>query len=345
MNKRILNLLGETDKSVEKILKELESRNGYPSHDVRFYADTHQQVRQKLTELGLDANDTTAEELFHALQVKFEKDARIYEEKNGSLNDFDSRAAKASMIIAKNKSLPQQWSLKSSEARRILKSHPPKQMMKMFGYRSVDSMLKRENIARIFLIAKNTESANWHNIIYRSISKLDQAALELRQLKIVTLPSYELSDIESEDSVILADEVAAMGFWPTDENSKAPLISMVLILSEALARLSSQKSNTSEVLDDSVAWWADMEHLLTDINGEKLSLNIHDVAESHLNNHSYSERVFHRSKNHYWQNLIERYENHPQLEAVFDNSALQRIRRLKFNAPEPAYEFEYVDDI
>lgn len=345
MNNRIINLLGETNCSITKVLKELETINGCPSHDVRFYADTHHQVRKKIAQLSLDADDTTGEELYHALLVKFDEDARLFEKRYGNLNDFNARASKAADIILTCTTMPQYWALRNLAARKILKDHPPKQMMKILGYRSVDSMLKRENVAKVFLTAKNTESANWHNILNRTISKLDQTSFELRQLKIVILPQAELTEIYSDSNIVVADELAAVGLWPTDENSKAPLLSMVLTLNETINNLSHQNENNLNRLGDSVRWWADMSHLLTELDGEKVSFNIHDVAESHLRAYSYLNRVIDRSRYHYWQNLLKRYDKHPKIEAVFDNSAFQKVRRLKFKAPEPSYEFEYVEDI
>lgn len=345
MNNRITSLLGESGSLITKLLKELEAVNGFPSHDIRFYADTHQQVRKKIRQLSLDADDTTGEELYRALLVKYAKDAHIFEKQYSNLDSFDDKASKAAGIISTCASTPQQWALRSSAARKILKDHPPRQLMKIYGYRSADSMLKRENVAKIFLAAKNTESANWHNKLNRSISKLDQTGFELRQLKVVVLPQAELAEIYSESDVVVADEAAAVGLWPTDKNSKAPLLSMVLALSETIENLNHHSENNLNKLGDSVQWWADMSHLLTQLNGDKISLNIHDVAESHLKNHSYSNRVIDRSRYNYWQNLLKRYEKLPKIEAVFDNSALQKVRRLKLKAPEPAYEFEYAEEI
>lgn len=345
MNNRIISLLGETGRSITKVLKELEASNGYPSHDVRFYADTHQQVRKKIMQLSLDADDTTGEELYHALLVRFAKDARLFEKRYGNLDNFNDKASGAAGIISACTSMPQHWALRSSVARKILKDHPPKQMMKIFGYRSVDSMLKRENVAKVFLAAKNTESANWHNILNRTISKLDQTNFELRQLKIIVLPQAELAEIYSDSDIVVADEVAALGLWPTDENSQAPLLSMVLTLNETIDNLTYHSENNLKKFGESIKWWADMSHLLTELNGEKISFNIHDVAENHLHAHSYPARVISRSRYHYWQNLLKHYNNHSKIEAVFDNSALQKVRRLKLKAPEPAYEFEYAEDI
>jgi ribosome assembly protein YihI (activator of Der GTPase) len=77
--KRIARILGEDEDRVATLVNALEEKNGFPSHDVRYLAENVQKIHSKITDLGLDPDDTTGEELFHALLVKFEKDSNVFD--------------------------------------------------------------------------------------------------------------------------------------------------------------------------------------------------------------------------------------------------------------------------
>src|SRR5690349_2264419 len=55
-------------------LQRLEIANGKPNADIRFSSEVTRAVKVKLMQLGLDPHDTTAEELYHALQERVKAD-------------------------------------------------------------------------------------------------------------------------------------------------------------------------------------------------------------------------------------------------------------------------------
>ncbi|MGH7192956.1 MAG: hypothetical protein ACREJM_05395, partial [Candidatus Saccharimonadales bacterium] len=55
-------------------LKRLEAAHGHPNTDIRFSTQVRRETRTKLRELGLYPDDTTPEELYHALQERMKAD-------------------------------------------------------------------------------------------------------------------------------------------------------------------------------------------------------------------------------------------------------------------------------
>ena len=55
-------------------LKRLEEANGNPSADIRFTAQVIAKTRDEYLELGLDPDDTSPRQLYHALQQKVKAD-------------------------------------------------------------------------------------------------------------------------------------------------------------------------------------------------------------------------------------------------------------------------------
>ncbi len=70
MSKILAQLVQKPEAYVAKIIDELEAKNGSPSEDVRLLAENSVKSRAKLMDLRLDPNDTTEQELYHALLVR-----------------------------------------------------------------------------------------------------------------------------------------------------------------------------------------------------------------------------------------------------------------------------------
>ena len=170
-------------------LNRLEIASGSPDVDVRLTADIATKVRQKTKELGLDPNDTTGKELYHGLQALVKKhDEFLCAALGGSdpqdVNDLLPR------IIEKVKRLPQTercWALKPSVAKKLLKETPPKKVMKQLGYRSIESMLKRESIDELFGAIRFLESSNWVEHFIGTFRRLRPGDFETSPIRIVQL--------------------------------------------------------------------------------------------------------------------------------------------------------------
>lgn len=342
MSQRIARLLGESEHQVTKLITKLEDKNGGPSHDARLLAETVQKIRSKLTDLKLDPDDTTGEELYHALQVKFERDSRLFDEYFGADNfDFDQKAAKAAALLKPYAMDARQWGLKTKAAKDVMRRLPPKRLMKHLNYRSVESMLKRENIAEIYLAAGYVESASWLKSHKKLVSKLDQMDFEIRDAALAKLSSDKWRDLDGPANYIAQnEELAALGVWPSKTMAKAPLLSMVLILADSLSQYTGLKvSMAAAHLNGIVAWWADMDHLIGELYGQPVSLNLKDMAANHLYGASFENRRLDHGRAAFWRELVSRYENLPDIDGLFDESIRQKLSALKLTAPEPAYEF------
>lgn len=341
MNKRIAEIMDQPEYIVKKLINKLEDKNGYPSHDVRHLADNIQKVRIKLNDLSLDPDDTTGEELYHALLAKFEKDARAFDIFfNAEQLDFGQKSTRAAEVLGQKTELPRQWALKKTVAKNVLRAQPPKRVMNHLGYRSVESMLKREDLSEIYLVAPYLESASWTKQHDRQISKLSQTDFELRAVRLQPLNYARWSDIAGpQDYVAVNNEVAAIGLWPSAEIEQAPFLTITLMLLEKLGDY--QEINLSQSLakvSDVVSWWADMDRLVANLAGEHISLNLKDTCQNSLQKSAYGERTLEHGRASFWHELLSHYENQLPTESLFDNSVLQKVAGLKLAAPQPVYE-------
>lgn len=340
MSKHLSELLSHPEKEITKAIAALEEKNGYPSHDVRLSAENIQQVRQKIADLGLDPDDTTAEELYHSLLIKFQADAKRFDVHFGvSGQPFDDKIQKAAALVSANVSLPERWVLRSSAAKMLLRQHPPKRLMKQLHYRSVESLLKREDLAELYLGVELIESQNWNKAHFRLASKLDSAAFERRPLKLAALTARKWGWQGDKKLYLASSDYGVLGLSPDLRLEDASLISLVVMLLEELGAKPSEAARFSPA----AAWWADTDRVLAKYQSGPVSFNLHDLALSLMDGAESDEHAGKSAKRHFWKELVGRYQN--GLNAAEDNS-------LSFGAPvlklEPAMDqpaFEYVEDL
>ncbi len=339
MGHRIAQLLDEPEQQVAKLIDQLESKNGYPSHDVRLLADSIQKIRRKITDLGLDPDDTTGEELYHALQSRFERDSSVFDQEYGAASlGFDQKSVLAARILEEKTELPRQWGLKKTAAKKILHQHPPKHVMKQLRYRSVESLLKRANFCEIFLAAQVAESATWLKEQNRLVSHLDQMDFELRPLKLVTLKSETWSDYEADNYMVVDNSVGAIGLWPSSELRDAPLLSIMVLLLDIIESYHDFKIGQAVAsLNPTAVWWADMDHLVANLSGEHVSLSLKDCAVNFVHDLAYDERQLAHAQKTFWNELVSHYEN--RAADNLDFSAVKKLAGWQNKVPEPAFEF------
>lgn len=189
MSRVIAELLNAPEPHFSTLLKKLEAAGGRPGVDIHLSADINAIVQQKIKELGMDTTDTTGRELYHALQALIARHDTFLAQKLGA-EDVQDVADILPRIFDCVQQLPiprSVWAIKHSVAKRLLKSLPPKKVMKHLGYKSIDSMLKREHISEIYSAVRFLESAQWQSKLVKSYRKLQPSDFEVRDIEILLL--------------------------------------------------------------------------------------------------------------------------------------------------------------
>lgn len=337
MSKVLSKLLDQPQTAITKIIDQLESNNGYPSHDVRLTAENIRKIRSKISELGLDPNDTTSEELYQALLVKFESDARRFDEHFSLFgHSYDTKIKKAVELVSNNINLPDRWALKSMDAKRILRQHPPKHVMKLLNYRSVDSLVKREAVADIYLAIELVESPGWNKAHFKLATQLGTTAFERRRLEIRAMSS-RWGVWQSPDMFLASSDYGVVGLAPTKQISTMSLLALVVLLLDEIGARPSKAVALSPV----AAWWAETDSLISALDDQPVGLNLKDIAIGHAQRDGKPQLL--GSRRHFWRELINRYEN----QSLDDEQRLPLLElpAVNLNLPINQPAFEYVEDI
>lgn len=227
-------------------LKRLETANGGPNADIRLTAEVMRQTQTKLKQLGLDARDTTAEELYHALQERIKADdARLTRTlRTRAATHVSAEADVVAGMIHALKELPDSkrcFALKTSTLKSIVKQLPPKKTMKRLGYRSLDSMLKHEPPVSIMAAAWLCEGTTWRQHLLDRYKKLQPGDFEDRSISLVQPDSKHWRELaetavsQTRHNILSLKELGALVFLPLPD--KAPPGSATASLSLALHEL------------------------------------------------------------------------------------------------------------
>lgn len=340
MNKRLAAMVGKSAADVHKVLSTLEHKAGYPSQDVRYLARHTQEVRIAIRELGLDPDDTTAEELYHCLLAKFKRDALHIDKAVGISEGStkDERIQRAVDLANYAAAKSEAWAIKSATCRSILKAVAPKRTMKQLGYRSLDSMLKRQAVADVLLIANQLESPTWRRAVNAKLSKLSSASYELKPLGITRLT------LRSEEIVLSSTIAGAVAVNEQAVPGDIPVLSIILPLEEHVQGLSIQhKSQPLSLISPALTWWLKTEHLLAWQEGLPISFNLRDVSLNHLNGHAAAQAQAAGAQTSLWHKLVESYKDHieelPEDVLAMEQEVATEFKKQVMPAAELAQEF------
>ena len=235
MTRVLSELLGAREPAFHQGLQRLERASGHTSADIRLTSELERATRSKIKELGLDPDDTTGEELYHALQQRVRADdARLSARLQHRYGDepIHVQVGKALSELPIYKSC---FALKTATVKRLLQKVPPKQTIHALGYRSFDSLLRREQLLNIYATAWMMESTTWRKTMLDAYKKLSPADFEIRPLAILTPHSphwQKLAEqivMQKKHNIAALPECGAVVILPLP-NNRPPAAAMTTLL-------------------------------------------------------------------------------------------------------------------
>ncbi|MFO0971597.1 MAG: hypothetical protein U0520_04620 [Candidatus Saccharimonadales bacterium] len=198
MSRLLRDLLAAQEPLFTQSMRELEWLTGKKGIDIKLTAEIIEKTHAAVRSLGLDSNDTTDKELYHALDHKIAEHNRHLASALGSSEDAPvlelvPRLVEALKQTDLNKSC---WVLKKSVAKELLREMPPKGMMKHLGYRSLESMFKNEPFSELYTALRFSEGPEWlvkYNELF--VRKIQPSDFETRNIEIVVMDHKKWVDL------------------------------------------------------------------------------------------------------------------------------------------------------
>jgi len=218
-------------------LRQLEAANGHPGTDIRFTADVLYARHDKLRQLGLDPQDTTAAELYKALQERVRQDDYNL---TRCLRTLAAQyvSAEADVVAGMThmlKTLPDSkraFALKPSSLKSLLKRVPPKRAMKQLGYRSLDSFLKHEPPVSALAAAWLSDGEAWQKRYLDQYKKLTPRDFEARAISITQPTGKRWQQLaarvvtDHHHNLLSFKEIGALVFLPLPADLPAGAVTM-----------------------------------------------------------------------------------------------------------------------
>ncbi len=351
MSKMLARILDQPERLVAKSIQRLEELNGFNGEDAKLLARNSQATRVKIADLGLDPTDTTGQELYHALLVRFERDAWQFDKALGvSANStLGQKLYKSGKLISHLTPIEDIWVLKISSAKKLLKAQPPKKLMKSLHYRSVDSMLKREKADEVLSMANFMESPAWQKSVDKELAKYDGSNYELRKPKLIS-PDLDHWKIAGPIGPAISTNSTAGTIiaWPGEQNGSASTLALTLKIIESLEALSHRNvDNAIRHLNPVLCWWEQAKNLMAVCADEVVSFNYKDVSNAHFGKLAYERRLLENGRRSLWDELLSRYQKHEtEFEEALDNATEQVVATVeKIKPRQPKLANEYAEAI
>jgi hypothetical protein len=189
MSRLLSELLGAKEPLFSRSILDMEKVTGKPGVDTRLIAEIIGKVQLKTRELGFDPDDTTPEELYRALiNLVRLHDAHLAKQIGGD----DPEDVQTLMPLIKKAvdglDVPRSaWVLRKSVAKRMLRDMPPPAIMKHLHYKSIDSMLKYENLGEVYGALRFAEGPEWLDRFNASYKQIEPTDFETRDIEIVMM--------------------------------------------------------------------------------------------------------------------------------------------------------------
>lgn len=189
MSNTLATLLQAKQPQFSMMIHHMEQAAGLPGVDVRLQAELTTKIHTQMRALGLDPHDTTGKEFYEGLKsTALLHDGFLQKQVGVDSGDtaFEIYSKVGKFVDGLN--VPRHaWVMKLSTAKRLLKASPPKKVMKQLGYRSIDSLIKRESVIELFAAARVLESDDWQRWFTDKYAKLSPQDFETRDITVVVL--------------------------------------------------------------------------------------------------------------------------------------------------------------
>ncbi len=240
MSKALSNLLGQPEHVIASFIETLERLSGSASEDIRLLEEVSHAVMNKTAGLGLDPHDTNGRELYYGAQARFASDSAGFEKVVGASKkeSLDKKLNRLAKLAEHSGTKREVWALKHSAAKDLLHANPPKALMRQLHYRSIDSMLKHEDIVGLFAVIPFTTSVRWQRSFWKAQAKLSPLDFETRSLEVVTMPAKRWrSVIDNAPAIASAAELGAVVLWPNKAAEQADSLAAIALILEATEKV------------------------------------------------------------------------------------------------------------
>ncbi len=191
---KIAKILRTDSFYLKELFEKLEKITNKRNVALKIYEENKIKIFQALKKLNLNPKSFSFDEILGGLISKAESDDYLLR-KSFDFPKFSSVSSWRKIIrkiksfkILKSLNILEGCFLKEKVIKQVLKKVPPRNIMKIFRYKSVDSLLRKENFSEVLSGLRFTEGREWmNNIFLKEYQKINKSDFEKREVKIIAL--------------------------------------------------------------------------------------------------------------------------------------------------------------
>ena len=189
MSNYIFKLLDTYQPDLTKNLKDIEGISSQPAIDIKLDFLIRQNVVEKLSSLNLRADDGGSL-IYQALIDEMIQINKLISPNITSSIDHGQFITNLTKWFHRKKLIKKGWFVKDQVLRKMLQRTPPMNTVANFGYHSVNSFLRRENLAEIMVAVSLFENNKWHQSWAKACQDLKPNNFQLRRIRIISLYKF-----------------------------------------------------------------------------------------------------------------------------------------------------------
>ena len=185
---KIAKILRADKDYIYKIEKRLSGITGKKGILEKIVQENESQIKNRLSILGVPPG-SRPKEIYDALLSKIESDDhKIFEALSQpvchSQKDCNHILEMAIKVVGSQKG----FFLKTEKAEEFLRKEPPQKIMSYLGYKSVDTMLQKEDLFEVYSALRFIEGSEWLNgVFFKQYEKLKPSDFEEREIIVKAL--------------------------------------------------------------------------------------------------------------------------------------------------------------
>lgn len=239
MSRLISDILSAKEPEFSHNLHSWERLAHKPAVDIVLTTDIRNSIKRTTKDLTLDVEDTTPRELYYGLRKQAINDSYILEKKLG-ITPSDSSKEVTKKILAYAQTVLDKysvWNMKTSVAKRLIKAAPPKKLMKALGYRSIDSVLKRES-PNLLIVLSSIIDPDYGTKLAPHYKKLKVSDFDTKKISLEVIPDDVLAKLQKQDYldsryVLCAYQTGAIIVVPPSKRFEGDALLLLVSIVEA----------------------------------------------------------------------------------------------------------------
>lgn len=186
---KLARILRSQERIVAELVSNMSTITGRRGIAEQLMSENTVLIQKKLEELGLDRR-SPAEEIYKKLQERVAlTDQNLFQFLGKPNTATTAGCVTIGQLAYEITNPPKGFFMKKEKAIEFLKKNPPRTLLQMLGYHTIDEAIEKEGLFTVFSSIRFAEPMQWLNdVFFRAYKDLTPDDFEEREISLIVLP-------------------------------------------------------------------------------------------------------------------------------------------------------------